>query len=451
MAPRKSKAARPLRRHDTAPANWQFRAGRPQWKPSPTLRRAGWKGCDLKDGAGAWLREGASRDRATEINDAVAAWRRGEPVPAHVAAVAPDGATEPNGLRAPARRDRLSIGALETAFLSSDEFLAKADRTQADYRHKLARLLDALAGWAAVPGREDAEANARRRADVEAVRDLSIFALQPGEDDGGVTDLLYTAYWALKRAAGDNQAAGVLAVASVWLDWCRRRQSRTIVNWARDVKRATPAGRIKTLTWEEVKALIEVADALGLSSIADAVILALDTGWSQVDVLSLRWSQVRGDRVHLPEGRAKTGRKGGWRLMERLGLARLPVIRSRQQHLEPRPDHVILCERTGRPWKADHFRHVFGDEVRAKAAETVPSLLADDAGLTATFADLRDTAWSWGRQAGLNDDMTAGRHLQSRQTVRTLGDRNYGEIGPEIVDEGSRLMNAWLGEKGFGL
>jgi integrase len=50
----------------------KFRDGRPRWEPSPAARKAGIKGVDLKDEAGAWLERGA----AIAAADARALWAK---------------------------------------------------------------------------------------------------------------------------------------------------------------------------------------------------------------------------------------------------------------------------------------------------------------------------------------------------------------------------------------
>lgn len=62
------------RRQPKAPRNLRnglsWRDGRPRWEPSPASRRAGLKGKDLKDAAGAWLSHGA----AIDVAEARALW-----------------------------------------------------------------------------------------------------------------------------------------------------------------------------------------------------------------------------------------------------------------------------------------------------------------------------------------------------------------------------------------
>lgn len=443
----------PKLRHGV-PAGWQWRDGRPRWIPSPTLRKAGWKGQDLKDGRGLWLARGASIEAAQALADAAAAWRTaGDMVPAALAAAAPAGAT--TAARALTTIDPFSIGALIDAYTSSDELTFKkngAPRPKAtvdDYRRKLKRLIDAMAGHAALPGRDATKAeHTAYAANVARVRAMSIFVLEPAEGPDGMIDPLRTAYWRLREHAGLHMAFGVLACASAWLAWCRRIKSRKIVNWAEEVDRETPPGRIKIVTFQEIAALVAAGDAMGLPEISDAIILSLDLSWSQADVLALDWSRVvqdgkgrwRADTGQ--DGRQKTGRVGGTPFLS-LGLRRLQKIRDRQEGMKVRPLKVIHLQRErqhaarGEAADSDYFRSQFA-KVRAQAVLSTPSCSA------VTFADLRDTAFTLGRQAGFTDDMTASRTLQSRANIKTLADRNYGEVGPTIADAAADLLDPYM-------
>lgn len=433
------------------PANWQWREGRPRWIPSPALRKAGWKGCDLKDAKGQWLGRGASIDAAAEINAAVAGWRSGAPAPAAYALIAPAGAVAAAPAKgAPARLDPLSIGRLVDLYVGTattppcDELRAKAAKTVADRRAKLKRLLDVLAGWAELPADGDAKGQAAYARDVAVVRAASVFSLEPQEGADGMVDLLHRAYWTLHRRGSLHQASAVIAAASAWLGWCRERRSRQIRNWAGEVSRETPPGRINPLSWAVVKALVEAADAMGYPSIGDAVVLGVDLSWSQVDRLALTWNRVVDHRCLTgAQGRAKTGRVGGTPLTY-LGRQRLAQARLRQAQMPAHPTHVLWCEDTGAPWNEHHYRHRFA-EVRARAAQGLPEAAK------AWDADLRDTAFTWMREAGCGDDQVASRTLQSRKNVAALGDKHYGEIGPAIADQGLVLYEARLKAMGISL
>ncbi|WP_293385616.1 hypothetical protein [Phenylobacterium sp. SCN 70-31] len=440
------------------PAGWHWRDGRPRWIPSPTLRKAGFKGRDLKDGkgpnGGQWLTRGASIDAAEALNREVAEIRAGR-----AAAAAP-------------KADRRSLGALLDAYLGdpkrgiepSREFAAI--RNQIDRRSKLSRLVDVLAGYVVQPPPIPAAHKARdldpgRLATIKAdraaydaaratVRGFSIDVLEPPafEDTPDLSQAqgpLYDAYWKLREQIGTNMAHGVLSDVSAWLEWCvKRRAIRQ--NWAKLVDRDTPPGRIRVGTWDELRALIDAAEALGLHSIADSIVLGVDLSWSQVDRLSLTWPQVGAD-YRVKAARRKTGRKGDTPLLAGLGRPRIDAIRARQRRLygdNVTPTHVLICELTGKAWTGDHYRHKFA-EVRALAAKAVPSVA------TLRDQDLRDTAITVGKAAGLTDEEVASRSLHSLKRIRDILDKHYVEIGQDVADAGAGKLDTYLAGLGVAL
>ena len=427
------------------PAGWTWRDGRPRWKASPTLRKVGWKDRDLKDPLGRWLEKGPSITAAQAIVDAVAAWRRGE--------TAPEAAATPTPMQPPAALNALSIGVLIDGYLKSEELLKRKDgtprpkKTLDDYRRKLKRLVDALAGFAVQPADDDTEGLSRQVAAVAEVRTLSVFTLAPVDLGDRVSAPLYDAYINLRTTSGVHMAFGVMSVASAWLTWARKRKNTAIRNWAADVERETPRGRIRIATWPEIAALVGAADRTGRPEIGDAVILAVALAWSEADILALTWDRVREDDkgVWRPltgeEGRQKTGRIGGAPILS-MALRRLKSIRVRQQGMKVSGLTVIQLKRQ-RQYKrtaeadADYFRKLFA-EVRAEAAKTEPSVV------TLTFADTRDTGDTLGLRAGLNDQQRAGRNLRSLKNNADLTDRHYGEIGPEITAAGHELLDPYV-------
>lgn len=436
------------------PMGWTWRDGRPRWIPSPTLRGQGWKGCDLKDKAGAWLGRGASLERAADIAAVVAGWRLDQAIDPAFADIAPAGSIAVRDA-ALVKPDRLSIGALIDAFLASDELAQKAQGTRRDYRGKLKRLVDVLAGHVVLPAAGDVEAKAAYAAAVAQVRLELVTTLAPVETEDGLVDLLHLAYWKLNKQVGKHQAYGVMAAASAWLAWCRERQSRSIRNWAAEIRRETPPGRINPLSWDVFKALVEAADRLGEFSMGDAIVLGVDLSWSQVDRLALKWDRVKEGRCMT--ARQKTGRVGGTPLTD-LGLTRLAKIQARQAAMAAQPTHVLWCEERWRtahrakpalirqagPWNEDFYRKVFA-KVREEAAKLCPEAS------TATDADLRDTAFTWAKEAELTDDGIASRTLQSRKNIAQLGDNHYGAIGPAIADPARDKLNAYYRAKGMVL
>lgn len=454
------------------PANWQWNAGKPRWIPSPTLKAQGWRSTTLKDRHGQYLTMGGAVDQAAAIATAVAGWRAGRLVPHVFAHIAPIGACDRPGVGLTIAVDRLSIGALITAWTGdpaatppikpADEFAKLAPATRRDYAGKLKRLVDVLAGYAVLPAKGTSpaglKAQAAYAADTAIVRAASIYILEPAEDASGVTDLLRTAYWKMVDKIGVHQAHGIMAVASAWLKWCRERQSRTIGNWT-EFKRTTPPGRLRVASWPELTALVAAADQLALPGVADAIILAVDLNWPEVDILNLTWDRVKDGRALTGQhGRQKTGRVGGTPFLS-IGLQRLDLIRQRQAQMKVTPTTVIHLPRQRRYARhkpgtlsaanphqgdGDYLRKLFA-KVRAQAAQGCPSVK------DLTFADLRDTAFTLGREAGLTDDMTASRTLQSRKNIQQLGDRHYGEISSEIADQGRERLEAHIKAKGLKL
>ena len=440
------------------PAGWTWRDGRPRWKASPTLRRAGWKDRDLKDPLGRWLARGASIDAAQAIVDAVAAWRRGE-TPAAGGLADTGGDALPAPVTPPAAVNALSIGVLIDAYLASDELTTRKDgsprpaKTLSDYRTKLKRLVDALAGFAVLPApsgdaRADAAAARRYAADTASVRGLSVASLAPVDMGDRVAAPLRDAYIALRKASGVHMAFGVMSVASAWLTWARKHRNTAIRNWAADVERETPRGRIRIASWEEIAALVWAADGPAKRpEVADALILSLALAWSEADVLALTWDRVAQDEAGVwraftgQEGRQKTGRIGGTPLLS-IAVRRLKAIRERQAAMAAQPLKVIHMRRDrqrGRKAAADgdYFRGLFA-EVRALAVGKAASVA------TLTYADMRDTGDTLGLRAGLNDQQRAGRNLRSLKNNADLTDRHYGEIGPEITAAGHLLLDPYV-------
>lgn len=457
-----AKPVRRQRRHGALPAGFAAREQadgsiRPRWIPEPNLRKAGWKGVDLKDRTGAWLSLGVAIERARLIARAASDWRQGIPLPTdapELIGVAP-GVTRAEITAQVDARER--IGTLETAWLESREFTSNAPATQRDYKNKLMRLFDALAGFARMPARDDAAGQALRAANLAKVRAGSIFTLEPYEEPGqDLVDPMYDAYWALHAAAGVNQASGVLAVASVWLNWIHDRRNRKVANWAKAVSRETPSGRIRPATLEELQVLVRVGDATGYEDVVDAAILAFDLSWSQIDVLQLTEDRVVDYRAFTGlDGRQKTGRVGGTPLTF-IGRARLDLILERRKGEKIRPlkaqDRRIIRLKRDKEYTRKDGMEADSDRLRKRFAELRDLAKVDLASLeTLTFADLRDTAVTFSRNAGLSDDQLASRTLQSRKNIADLHDKHYGEIGAEIADQGLVLLEAHYRKMGIAL
>ncbi len=129
-------------------------------------------------------------------------------------------------------------------------------------------------------------------------------------------------------------------------------------------------------TRAQVLAVVEKAAEMGAPSIGLAVLIAYEFGHRQGDVLGLTWAAV-------DTGSRQTSKTG---VMVPLVPASYPEVAAalavaRAARAAVPSTHLIICETTGLPWGADHFRHEF----RA---------VADAAGIPSTlqFRDLRATA-----------------------------------------------------------
>lgn len=421
----KTTNTRRQRRHGDLPAGFKWREGRPRWEPSPTRRAQGWKGCDLKDVWGKWLGKGPAVDRADAIQAAVAAWAAGAPVAPGFSNIAPAGAEK--GGMGPSSLNPRSLGALIDAYYVSDRFLRLAPKTQSDYRSKLKRFLETLAA-------------SRDQAKVDKVKALDIdVLLPPGFNEAGDFEL-ELAYEALREDAGEHMAHGVMATVSAWLSWCVKKRRIWPSNPAELVERHAPDGRIEVFEWPELVALVRAAEARGLPSIADAIVLAVDLSWSQQDLLALSWGQISADG-HVKHRRIKTGIAGNPPLLK-IGKDRLELIRARWAPEKVRPTHVLVCELTGKPWAADTFRHYFA-EIRAVAAKTVPDLAKKQ------FRDTRDTTVTYCIEGGLTLEETCSRTLHAPVRAQAVISKHYGAIRQGVADAGAEKLDAHYAKMGY--
>lgn len=455
------------RQHGVLPAGFQWRDGRPRWLPSPTRRAQGWRPVDFATatprGGKVWLTEGQGIERAKAINAAMEAWTlRAVPVPADMADFAPAGSTDGSGLTPAQRADKRSIGALVDEWLVSPKFtLARgkgglAPSTIADYRSKIGVFLVAL-----VETDDPARLAELRRLPIETL------AVPDEEDEDFPVDDAYQ--WLLEHR-GHDMAYGVLSVASVFFTWCwkKKRIKAMAANPVELVEREATEGRIRVGTQPEIAALLASAGALGLDSIGDAVMLALDLGWLQADLLPLdkRMVQNLPDPVTGVEtwtiprhARAKTGVVSSDIQLMAIGAAAIDRIIARHAAAGVSPTHLIVREPSPRNRTGVWTRRAFNDAwraVRDHAAETAPSLLTGD-GLDGSpydgefhFSDLRDTFITLAREAELTVDQVCSRSLHTNsERVLAVWKKHYGAITKGVAAAGARKMGAHMAATGW--
>ncbi|MEG6508603.1 tyrosine-type recombinase/integrase [Methyloligella sp. 2.7D] len=230
--------------------------------------------------------------------------------------------------------DRSAFLSVISAYKSSQEFRRLRERTQADYLKQIRKIEAAFGG-------------------------LPLAAL----DDPRVTrDLLE---WRDSMAASPRQADYAWTVLMRVISWARGRGFTTYRPPER-VERLYHADRSDKIWREEdIAAFFAVAS----QPLQRALVLALETGQRQGDLLALPWSAFDGIWLRLRQ--AKTGRR-----------VNVPVTKRLSAVLEstPRVSPIILTNGRGQPWQANAFRKAWGAASRK----------AGIVGLT--FHDLRGTA-----------------------------------------------------------
>lgn len=449
---RRPQAARRQRRRGDLPAGFRWRDGRPRWEPSPTRRAQGWKGCDLKDAWKQWLAKGPAIARAETIAGVVAAWSSGAAVPGGFVAIAPDGAELAGA--APGDLSPRSIGALLDAYRGErrpvpgrpghaawgrgcDRFERLADKTKADYRNKLDRFLAVAAG---LP---------RPAKTVAALRGIDIDLLIPPQFGEPGVAVIEEAYDALRAQAGETMAYGVIACVSAWLTWCVKKKRALAANPCALIERSAPDGRIEVYEWDELVALVRMAEAAGSASIGDALVLAVDLSWSEQDLLDLDETQVSDD-LHVKHRRIKTGVAGNPPLLA-LGRQRLAEIRARRPAAKVAAlrQRIIVCETTGRPWKAAAFQHRFA-QIRAVVAQGIAFVTpAMPSVARLQFRDTRDTAVTFAYEAGLSDKEICTRTLHDPKRCAEILHKHYGASRQGLADAAAVRLNAHYAAQGY--
>jgi hypothetical protein len=443
-------------------AHVSWRRGRPRFEPGPALRAMGYEGRDLKDSAGRWL-------------DLEAAGRFSEALLAEVAQRRAIKAA--TGRMAPKPR----AGASDAPKLTTVEALFDAW-----FQHPSMAL--PLAGRpqpASRPGlRVKAPATIvsyRKFMKVMAEVAPEIFGAFAGALDKVIVFRLYERLIAARGLATANAVIRTLSAAISF--GIRRGLVPLAANPCEKLGMQSCAPRLRIAERADIAALVAAADALQRPEIGDAILLGVWTGQRQADRLQLQdegllnsrrifRQQKTGALVAIPESPA---------LAQRLALAK-----------ERRASHVIswrefvINERDRRPWKPDHYRHVFGAIVVAASAgvlmvdgQPVLALQAAKAkgalkylpglrGLTAAEArrlnqaapdyliaatasldgfrdqDLRDTAVTWLALAGCTIPeicAVTGHEPQSATSIL----KHYLARHPELADHAIAKLVAWHG------
>jgi integrase len=214
--------------------------------------------------------------------------------------------------------DRSTFHSVIAGYQASEDFRGLKPRTKSDYVKQIAKIEKAFAT-------------------------LPLGAL----DDARVTrDFLE---WRDSMAGSPRQADYAWMVLMRLLSWARAR-GLTLYRPPERVERLYHADRSEKI-WEETH--IAAFMAVASEPLQRALVLALETGQRQGDLLALPWSAFDGQWIRLRQ--SKTGRR-----------VNIPVTRRLRAILEntKRSATVILTNKRGLAWEGNAFRKAWGDTCR---------------------------------------------------------------------------------------
>lgn len=242
-------------------------------------------------------------------------------------------------------------------------------------------------------------------------------------------------YEKLYAEKGLHMARGVISTCRRGWSWARKK-GKVSENPFKDLGMETPDGRQRPGTVAEIQHLIKICDANQRPEIADMIVLGFVTSQRQADRLEMEGGQIQGGRFRFIQ--RKTGKRVSGPVVAILA-ARLEAARERRRAHKVKWPHVVIDEKQQRPFKVDHYRHVFADMVKLAAVD-LPSL--------ADFhdQDLRDTAITWARNGGA--DFEKRRKLSGHSAdAAQLEEDHYLDNAETLGDDAVQaIMNVWEGK-----
>lgn len=342
------------------------------WQPSAALRALGWRQVRLNAstiGEAEQLAEALNAELDRRREAAAVTGRRDAHTPGTVRALIAD-------------------------YQASKWWRDLAPRTQRDYGHHLA----AIASWAG-----DMPARAITPPAVQAWHEAMARRVEGSGRSRRV----------LLRPAQARAAVRVLSVllsVGVRLGYV---QANAAANPGLSVQRQR-----EPVLWTRAALdhLVATADRMGWHSQGTAMLLNYWCGQRQGDVLALPPWRIDGGAIVLRQG--KTGRQVALpvHLVPEL-VARLERERARQGGVASL-SHLLVHDRTGRPWASFTFGHVFAD-IREVSARTMPAC-AD-----LRWMELRHTAVTALHSAGLDALTISTITGHTSQSVQSILDRHY--------------------------
>lgn len=218
-------------------------------------------------------------------------------------------------------------------------------------------------------------------------------------------------------------------------------------NEAKGLKLSRPRGRLRLGAPEEIKALVDAADAIPALEtlggaegrlIGDAIVAALWTGQRQQDLLACDLGhQLRdGFLIFARTHEADFSQQKVRGRVDEGGQAHVKVLPPLAMRLRGRSSGLLLPAPGGVRWNAHTFRHAFA-EVRARAAQACPSAAS------LQFRDLRDTAVTRLALAGVTIADIALWTGHSLKTIEAILKEHYLVSTRASADQVGERIEAW--------
>lgn len=269
--------------------------------------------------------------------------------------------------------DRASFHSIIAGYKASQEYLGLRKRTQDDYTKQIAKIEIRFG-------------------------ELPIAAL----DDARVTrDFLE---WRDSLAHSPRQADYAWTILLRLISWSRSR-GLTQYRLPERIERLYHSDRSGKI-WSEAQIATFMAKAS--EPLQRALVLALETGQRQADLLALTWNDYDGEWIRLVPQKTRTKRRPEGK---RVGVPVTKTLRTILDSTKRTAAVTILTNARGLPWGPNAFRKAWGDAARK-------------AGITGlTFHDLRGTAVTRLSEAGCTPQEVATLTAHSLRDVGAILDK----------------------------
>lgn len=406
-----------------------WRNGRPRFQPSPSLRKQGHNGHDLKNADGSWMSEGQALDWSRNFNKQLRGERR----------QASNVALELKAVKAAPLLKRYTVADMMRDWQGSPGVKSKAANTIRDYRQKTRVLEDfylKVKAWDEFDHRT-APDDAKIPEKPDQV-DRAIALVWISEAASLNRPICFNLWERLLEKRKLHTANAVLTCMGMAIEYAQRKGNLPeIRNPAHKLGKITPKTKIRYAEPSEIEALIAAADSLGRWEIGDMIALGVWIGQRQGDRLSLQLAQVKNNRFVVEQN--KTGALVSIPLAPAL-TKRLRMAMARRKAAGKVHGNVVLNEQAWQPFKADWYRHLF-EQVRAHAQKTVPTVarLRDK--------DLRATAVMWLAAAGCTNTQIASITGHTLETVNQIL-KHYWAASAAQADDAMAKLVAWHRKQG---